>query len=378
MSSRSAFQSQPFKALYVTYVLATTYFVAVPLWYLQYAIFGTKRPNWTIAEQVKINTLKRLQLILEHCRIALDIRNPAKEVKEDSLKESSFVWLKAPRKELIKGAIDHPVHKPLAKIAGFSWPKGAQLGQKDGKVMLFLHGGGYYVLHAGEKSPTSDLVRKTLQYSTTVKSGLSVEYRTLYYGGFPSQVQDAFAGYAHLVDTLGIDPKRIVVAGDSAGGHLALTLIRYLKDSQALPQPGKLLLFSPWSNMDIPNEERPNLDYDYLRLSGLYYTPDIYQNNHDKRNKSLPAADPYCSPTSVRCPTSPELFSGFPKTFIHYGECETLANDAQELKKRMDIAGVDVTIYEEKDAIHDSLTLDWFRIPHQRLAWSKICDWLDA
>jgi len=210
MSGSTTFTKQPFKAAYVIYVLSTTYFLAVPFWYTWYAIFGTKRANWTVAEQVKIKTLKRLQLILEHCRIALETKNPAKEVADDTLKESSFVWLKAPRKDLIKGAIDHPVHKPLAKIAGYSWPRGVPLGQKDGKVMLFLHGGGYYVLNATEKSPTSDLVRKTLQYSSTVSSALAVEYRTLKYGGFPCQLLDSFAGYAHLVDTSASTPQGLL------------------------------------------------------------------------------------------------------------------------------------------------------------------------
>lgn len=44
----------------------------------------------------------------------------------------------------------------------------------------------------------------------------------------------------------------------------------------------------------------------------------------------------------------------------------------------MDKSGVDVTIREEPDGVHDSLTLDWFKPHHQRLAWQRICDWLDG
>ena len=63
---------------------------------------------------------------------------------------------------------------------------------------------------------------------------------------------------------------------------------------------------------------------------------------------------------------------------LSQGEAETLANDAQDLKQRMDKSGVDVTIREEPDGVHDSLTLDWFKPHHQRLAWQRICDWLDG
>ena len=64
------------------------------------------------------------------------------------------------------------------------------------------------------------------------------------------------------------------MAGDSAGGHAALNLIRYLKDSQALPQPGHLLLFSPWSNMDISIAERPNKHFDVCHYKLILHFAD--------------------------------------------------------------------------------------------------------
>jgi len=44
----------------------------------------------------------------------------------------------------------------------------------------------------------------------------------------------------------------------------------------------------------------------------------------------------------------------------------------------MDISGCDVEIIEEKDGVHDSLTLDWFQTKGKRVAWQKIVDWLDS
>jgi len=120
-----------------------------------------------------------------------------------------------------------------------------------------------------------------------------------------------------LVETLQIDPARIVVMGDSAGAHLSLNLIRYLKESRALPMPGRLLLFSPWSDMAVASLERPNLETDYLRLDGLHYAPDIFLNTH-LNCEPLPILSPYASSCNKRVEATKDLFEGFPKTLIHY------------------------------------------------------------
>lgn len=93
------------------------------------------------------------------------------------------------------------------------------------------------------------MIPKGLLKYTDISTILSVEYRTTTYGPFPAQLLDALTGYAYLVENLKIDPKRIVVVGDSAGTHLALTLARYLRDTKVLPIPGCLLLFSPYTDM---------------------------------------------------------------------------------------------------------------------------------
>ena len=71
---------------------------------------------------------------------------------------------------------------------------------------------------------------------------------------FPAALLDALAGYVHLVDVMGYDPANVIVAGDSAGGNIALALARYLVEIRGrraeagvalLPAPpGHLLLIS--------------------------------------------------------------------------------------------------------------------------------------
>jgi acetyl esterase/lipase len=90
---------------------------------------------------------------------------------------------------------------------------------------------------------------------------------------FPGPLHDAVLGYLRLVEDLHIPPQNVVVAGDSAGGGLALALLMYLRDN-AYPLPAGAILMSPWvgtsvrytSALHVNDCYRPNNE---LRLLGL-------------------------------------------------------------------------------------------------------------
>ena len=78
---------------------------------------------------------------------------------------------------------------------------------------------------------------------------------------YPTQLKEASQAYSYLINTLNIDPRHISLGGDSAGGNLALQLLRHIakphaqaptlpsKDSKTM-RPGKCILISPWVAMD--------------------------------------------------------------------------------------------------------------------------------
>lgn len=66
---------------------------------------------------------------------------------------------------------------------------------------------------------------------------------------FPQQILEALSAYEYLLKKMNIPPNRIILVGDSAGGHLALALGRYLSETQTLPSPGGMILFSPWCDL---------------------------------------------------------------------------------------------------------------------------------
>ena len=107
-------------------------------------------------------------------------------------------------------------------------------------VMLFFHGGGYAFYAA-----TTRLFITML----SEKLGIAIfapDYRLTPEHPHPAQIDDAVAAYRFLLDQ-GIDPSRLIVGGDSAGGHLMLMTLAKLRDL-GLPQPVVGIGISPWTD----------------------------------------------------------------------------------------------------------------------------------
>ena len=72
-----------------------------------------------------------------------------------------------------------------------------------------------------------------------------MDYRLAPETRFPGPLHDAVSTYFRMIDDLHIAPENIIVAGDSAGGGLAVALMMYLRDNN-YPLPGGGILMSPW------------------------------------------------------------------------------------------------------------------------------------
>lgn len=118
------------------------------------------------------------------------------------------------------------------------------------KVALHIHGGAF-VLGDGRSDATGFLGRTYVDHAG-FDAVFAPQYRLSGYGGrdpFPAALQDVLASYLYLVETLGVDPRAVAVSGDSAGGNLAIALLRYLERFGAqvhVPRPGRAVLVSPW------------------------------------------------------------------------------------------------------------------------------------
>jgi hypothetical protein len=128
----------------------------------------------------------------------------------------------------------------------------------DEKVVYHLHGGAYWIGTAHENDVTAAVNTEVLRYlaqlyengeskatlANRCTRSLSLDYRLSVpgrpdIGSYPAALLDAVAGYIYLVRTCGFKESNIIVAGDSAGGNLALALCRYLQDEKVAGVPGR-------------------------------------------------------------------------------------------------------------------------------------------
>lgn len=126
------------------------------------------------------------------------------------------------------------------------------------RVILHIHGGGYIRGHPLWTSFPVDIAR------ATGKPCLSVCYRKTLESSsaFPAPLYDALSAYLYLTQTY--PGSSILLLAESAGGHLALLLSRYLRHL-SLPQPGYIALASPWADLSMSYPSyKSNKDYDTL------------------------------------------------------------------------------------------------------------------
>ena len=196
-----------------------------------------------------------------------------------------------------------------------------QRGYDRRKAILYCHGGGYTSGNLGY----SRILGSKLSQVTGMQV-LNFEYRLAPEHPYPAAVEDAMAAWDYLMYQ-GYGARDIIVAGDSAGGNLALVLTHNLKQAgRRLPRA--LLLFSPWTDMTASGrsyQERAAID-PVLTLTYIYATRDAYA-------RGLDFTDPCLSPLFAD-------LSGFPPTLVQAGTNEILLSDAVRLRNKMHRANV--------------------------------------
>lgn len=194
---------------------------------------------------------------------------------------------------------------------------------QPGKVLLYLHGGGFVFGITPLHLKMGAWLAKRMALSI-----LMVEYRLGPAHPFPAPLDDCLAAYEWLL-TQGYPPQKIVVAGDSAGGNLTITTMMKLRENRG-PLPAAAACLSPVT--DLTEKIHPGGDRKdpLLPPSAMKYYTESYVGHNDARN-------PYISP----------LFgdlSGLPPMLVHVGEEEVLREDAIRFVDRALAAGVDIRL----------------------------------
>jgi monoterpene epsilon-lactone hydrolase len=203
-------------------------------------------------------------------------------------------------------------------------------------TILYFHGGGYVV---GSPATHRDLVAR-LAVATGARA-VAVDYRKAPEHPFPAGVDDGQACYRALLaanQAEGAPAGAVFLAGDSAGGGLALAVALRVRDA-GLPPPRALLLISPWTSLVCDGESiTRNQSFDYLTAAILHRGAAAYLQDGDARH-------PHASAIHADLRDLPPLF-------IETGGAELLLSDNRALAQRAAAAGVPVVHHVEADMVH--------------------------
>ena len=149
-------------------------------------------------------------------------------------------------------------------------------------TILYVHGGGYI-----SSLPAHYLLFLLRLGEAILEQGVSVSIVALDYSlapehVFPTQLKETAAAYEYLINEEHVPPEKILLAGDSAGGHLALSFLVDLANAhsssgKALPKPRGLALMSPWLSLhnELPsfktNEQKDVLSAPFLRRNVRHF-----------------------------------------------------------------------------------------------------------
>ena len=271
---------------------------------------------------------RELQLAIELCRFARRRSRPT-TWQLGHLAELRAAYSDLAEEHLLPDNIDHqPVD---AGGVSAEWIRASD--SRDDPAMLYLHGGCY---GSGSIETHRELMtRLSLAASTRV---LGLNYRLAPEHPFPAAVEDAVAGYRWLLDN-GIPAARIAIAGDSAGGGLALATTIAARDAR-LPWPGAVVCLSPWVDLALSGasmETRAGDDPIVSREMLLGWAK-LYLGDHDAR-------------TTLASPLYADLH-GLPPLLVQVGASEVLLDDATRLAERASTAGVETMLEVWPEMIH--------------------------
>jgi acetyl esterase/lipase len=197
------------------------------------------------------------------------------------------------------------------------------LPKKPRATILYLHGGGFVF------DPRSLDHLAVLIAVWTDAAVFMPAYRLAPEHPFPAQHEDALAAYRWLLRR-GVDPKRLVVLGDSAGGNLALCLLGHLSQ-EGLPMPAAAVCLSPWTDLANGGESMTaNEPFDLIDRAMIAQWAAWYAEGRDPK-------DPEISPHYADV-------AGFPPVYIQAGGAEILIDMIKAYAARAKRDGADVTL----------------------------------
>ena len=195
----------------------------------------------------------------------------------------------------------------------------------DGDVIIYCHGGGFCVGSADSRRKLGGHLAKLLKASVVI-----MDYRLAPEHPFPAAIEDSVSVYKALRTELP-EGRRIVMAGDSAGGNLAIATALKLRDLGE-PLPAGIIAFSPWLDMETSGETiETKSDTDRLVNRGTL------ENMAATYLAGASPTDPLANPLKAN-------LAGLPAVYVNAGTSEILLSDTTRFVEAAERAGVQVTV----------------------------------
>ncbi len=183
-------------------------------------------------------------------------------------------------------------------------------------VILYVHGGGYVSCSSRTHRPVTAALARLTQ-----RKVFSVDYRRAPEARFPAALDDVIAAYQTVLAGIPAD-EPVAIAGDSAGGGLALALTMHARDAGLTP-PACAVLFSPWTDLEGTGESLTTNDgrCAMFRPGNIEQFARVYLGGASPRN---PKASPVFGAAS-----------NLPPIQFQVGESELLLDDSVRVHERI-------------------------------------------
>ncbi len=202
----------------------------------------------------------------------------------------------------------------------------------EDKVLFRLFGGGYIIGNLDSRRWLTYLYSRE-----TNMQCLNVGYRLAPEHPYPAALEDSITAFKWLL-TKDIDPKNIILCGESAGGGLTMATMLKLRDLE-LPMPAAAVLLSPWVDLRRTGKSLKEFyKYEPVLATLVNVIAVLYAGSNSQRN-------PYISPVYADLENLPPLL-------IQAGGIEVIRDDAVLLAEKAKTFGVDVTLEIYEGMIH--------------------------
>ncbi|TFK56170.1 alpha/beta-hydrolase [Heliocybe sulcata] len=341
--------------------------------------------------------------------------------KERALPFKNLVWNATKPVDEGKVTIEDVPGFWTAPDEGGWWERGDEPAKKGEKVLVYLAGGSWVMIHP---------MATPFPYGFSKHTGcrvFSVNYRKALSPStaWPAQLFDALAGYTYLL-SLGFEPQNIGLVGDSSGAHLILALTRFIGEGcqGKLGMPGAMFLISPTTDLAHPSPAPARTDFlcPYLNMRAVpsftrYFSPeDLCENaylspgvtggfsyllpkegagdiGYNQERRPSEDTNAHSEHTAVEAPASatsdahsvsikhPSVSPRPPIVWIQYGTTEVLAPSIRVFVSKLRKEGVLMEVDEVDGGVHDDMGFAWALREGEGSSWERVCErlrrWVD-